>query len=218
MTAGVASPRLLRAGLLLAAAAAAALFAPRPAGADSLWSRRERKAAFLFEDNRGRQVGDVLTVAINEVSNVGNNDKRTLDKTTSFNHLFNFKGDSSAGKSVSRSGSADLNLSGSSERTLKGNAQYSSARTITDFVTANVIDVLPNGNLVIEGYRTRLVAGEERTLRVSGVVRPMDIGAQNTVQSQFIANFQVGYVGHGPDTTFTRYGWFGRAMNFIWPF
>lgn len=212
------SHRPARAALLAAAVAAAALTGPRSAPADSLWSRREHRQAYLFEDNRGRRIGDNLTIAINELSNVGNNEQRTLEKKASFADFFSFKGSSSAGSNVSRSGSADLNLSGASERNLKGNAQYTSTRNFTDLMTVTIIDVLPNGNVVVEGFRTRFVAGEERTLRVTGVVRPADIGSQNTVQSQFVANFQITYVGRGPETQFTRYGWWGRAMNIIWPF
>jgi flagellar L-ring protein FlgH len=211
------SSRLFRAGLLAAAVAAVTLPAPQPAPADSLWSRRERRDGYLFEDTRARQIGDLLTVAINENSNIGNNEQTVLDKTTSFAHAFSYKGDSSSG-STSLKGAADLSLSGSSNRTLNGQAQLTSTRVYTDFMAVTVIDKLPNGNLVVEGHRTRFVAGEERTIRLTGIVRPTDIGFQNTVQSQFIANFQISYVGKGPDTTFNHYGWFGRAINFIWPF
>jgi flagellar L-ring protein FlgH len=209
--------RFFRAGLLGTAVAAVTLPAPRPAPADSLWSRRERRNAFLFEDNRGRQIGDLVTVAVNEVSNINDNETNLLQKTTSMAHTFSFKGDSSS-STTKLQGAADLSLSGSSNRNLNGLAQLSDVRTYTDFITATIIDVLPNGNLVIEGHRTRFVSGEERTLRITGIVRPIDIAAQNTVQSQFISNFQISYVGKGPDTDFNRYGWFGRAMNFIWPF
>jgi flagellar L-ring protein precursor FlgH len=213
----VASSRLFRAGLLAVAVAAVALYDPRPAPADSLWSRKNRRDAFLFEDNRGRQIGDLLTVAINENSNIGNTEQTTLSKTATMAHSFSFKGDSSSGTN-SLKGAADLSLSGSSNRALNGQANLTSVRTYTDAMTVAIIDILPNGNLVIEGHRTRLVAGEERTIRLTGIVRPTDIGAQNTVLSQFVGNFQLSYVGKGPDTQFNHYGWFGRAMNFIWPF
>jgi flagellar L-ring protein precursor FlgH len=209
--------RLFRAGLLAVGIAAITLTDPRAAPADSLWSRRDRRSGYLFEDNRGRQIGDLLTIAINENSNIANNESNVLNKTSSFAHAFSFKGDSSS-TSTKLAGAADLSLTGSSNRTLNGQAQLSDVHAYTDFITVSIIDILPNGNLIIEGHRTRLVAGEERTIRVTGIVRPTDIASQNTVQSQFIANFQISYVGKGPETTFNSYGWFGRAMNFIWPF
>lgn len=210
--------RWFGANLLVAAIMFVVLPVPQPASADSLWSRRQPHVAFLFEDNRGRRVGDVVTIAINESSNNNNNEMSNLNKTTNFAHTFSYKGDSSAGKNVSLSGAADLSLTGSSTRALNGTAYVMDTRSFTDYMTVTVIDVLPNGNLVLEGYRTRLLSGEERTLRITGIIRPEDIGAQNTVQSQFIANFQIHYVGRGPDTTMNSYGWWGKLMNVAWPF
>jgi flagellar L-ring protein precursor FlgH len=209
--------RFFRAGLILALVAAATLPDPGRATADSLWSRRERRQAFLFEDNRGRQIGDLLTIAINETSNIGNNETNILNKTDSMAHVFGFKADSSS-TATSLKGAADLSLTGSSNRTLNGQATLTDVRSYTDAITVSIIDILPNGNLVIEGHRTRFLSGEERTIRVTGIVRPTDIGAQNTVQSQFVGNFQIAYIGKGPDTDFNRWGWWGRAMNFLWPF
>ncbi len=190
----------------------------QPSGGNSLWNRREHRAAFLFEDNRGRRVGDLLTIQVNESTNVADKEARNLDKTASFMNVFNFKGSSSAGKNVSRSGQASLEFDGTSNRKFDGAANYSSNRQFTDQITVVIIDVLPNGNLVVEGYRSRLVSREQRMLRITGIVRPTDIGAQNTVQSQFIGNFQIAYVGRGPETVFTNQSYFSRAMNIIWPF
>jgi flagellar basal body L-ring protein FlgH len=53
---------------------------------------------------------------------------------------------------------------------------------------------------------------------MTGIIRPVDILNGNTVLSQFVSNFSVSYVGKGPETQFTRYGFFGQAMNIIWPF
>ena len=62
------------------------------------------------------------------------------------------------------------------------------------------------------------LSGDERILRISGVVRPIDIGAGNVVESQFIANFQVAYDGKGVETKFTNQGWMSRFVNQVWPF
>ena len=81
-----------------------------------------------------------------------------------------------------------------------------------------VIEVLPNGNLVIEGFRTRVVAREERTIRVSGIVRPRDIGPLNMIQTGAIANFTIESIGRGPETSYTSNGWLGRIFNRVWPY
>jgi flagellar L-ring protein precursor FlgH len=186
--------------------------------ADSIWERRDHRAAYLFEDNRARRVGDLLTVQVNEISNVNEQDKRDMDKATSFTNVLGYKGSSSAGSGVSRAGQLDFNINGSTDRTFKGQAQYQSNRVFTDNITVTVIDVQPNGNLVVEGYRRRMVSGELRTLKITGIVRPVDIGGGNIVQSQYVANFRISYLGKGPETSFANQGYFGKALNLLWPF
>jgi flagellar L-ring protein precursor FlgH len=85
-------------------------------------------------------------------------------------------------------------------------------------MTVVVIGVAPNGNLLVEGYRQRILNREVRSLRVTGLVRPADIGPFNTVQSQYIGNFQVTYVGRGPESNYTNQGWGGRIINALWPY
>ena len=109
-------------------------------------------------------------------------------------------------------------MSNSSSRKFNGSAELSQDRRFQDKMTVTIIDVMPNGNLVIEGTRSRVVAGEARVLRLTGVVRPADIGAFNTVRSQFVSNFKVSYLGRGPESSFVNQGYWGRAMNLLWPF
>lgn len=198
--------------LILAAALVG--IAPIAARADSIWDRRDPRAAHLFQDNRARRIGDVLTVAINEATNANEREQRALDKGNTMKSGLTFSGKTSAGGSAS----GELGLGNDSRRTFSGSAQLSSDRTFADRITVTVIDVLPNGNLVIEGSRSRIVAGERRELRITGIVRPADIGQQNTVQSRFVANFRVIYSGQGPQSNFTKQGWLSRAFNFLWPF
>ena len=86
-------------------------------------------------------------------------------------------------------------------------------------MTVVVKHVLPNGNLVIEGYRKRVVAGEDRMLRVRGVVRPIDIAVNNVVQSQFIANLEIIYTGKGVESAYASPNWWGliyeQALAFL---
>jgi flagellar L-ring protein precursor FlgH len=111
-----------------------------------------------------------------------------------------------------------MNGSNSSDRTFQGSADFASERQLLDQMTLTVVDILPNGNLVIEGYRRRLVQNEMRLLRVSGVVRPNDIEIPNFVESRFIANFNVSYEGSGVESKFTNQGWLGRIGNKVWPY
>jgi flagellar L-ring protein precursor FlgH len=195
----------------------ALLCVPPAVRADSIWSRRTPRYGFLFSDNRARKTGDILTIVIQETSNVNQNEKRALDKATNTTGTFDFTG-STASDNVSRTGKVNFQAANTSDRNFSGSAQFTSGRTFTDRLTVTVVDVLPNGNLVIEGRRTRVVSGERRHLRITGVVRPADLSPANTVFSESVANFRIEYTGRGVDTAFSSQGYLGRLFNFLWPY
>jgi len=111
-----------------------------------------------------------------------------------------------------------LTGSGNSDRELNGTSNLQSNRNLVDNMAVQVIQVMPNGNLVVEGFRTRVVLGEERTIRVSGIIRPDNISINDTIQSQFVANFTLEYFGKGIETSYINHGWWGRIMNKLWPY
>jgi flagellar L-ring protein precursor FlgH len=192
------------------------LISSTSARADSIWLRGAPQSSFLFNDNRARHVGDLLTVVIVENTGIGNDEERNMQKDTATNGTFNFKGDMAG--VTSRSASADFNAGTTSQRLFDGKSKFTSTRQFTDSMTVVVTEVMANGNLVVAGQRKRMLHGEERILRLTGVVRPNDIGAGNTVLSQFIANFQVVYEGRGYESHFIAPGWLERIMNYAWPF
>jgi flagellar L-ring protein precursor FlgH len=186
-------------------------------GADSLWERRNPYYANLFWDTKARRVGDTVTIVLNETTNFQGQETRTLKKNTI--NSANAKLDMNyAAGSKKRAFNGAFNESVNSDRELNGTSNYQSNRNLIDNMAVQVIRVLPNGNLVVEGFRTRVVQGEERTIRLSGIIRPNDIGVNNTVQSQFIGNFTMEYFGKGIETSYTSNGWLGRIMNKLWPF
>ncbi|MBM4076059.1 MAG: flagellar basal body L-ring protein FlgH [Planctomycetes bacterium] len=190
-------------------------FQPGPVQADSIWDRNEHRYAYLFVDNRARRVGDLLTISVKESTGAKNNEERKLAKDTSTSGKFNF-----AGKTTgvgSKSAAADVSSNQTSDRKFQGSAEYESDRRLLDQTTVTVVDVLPNGNLVIEGFRERVITNETRLLRISGIVRPNDIGIGNIVESRFIANLKISLDGAGAETHFTNQGWLGRRVNKIWP-
>lgn len=204
--------RYLLFGLVLAAC-----LCPSGTRSESVFDRRDRRAAYLFVDNRGRQIGDVLTLVINENTDIDQKENRALDKSSKAGGKWSFASawtDGSADKAAGGSFQGDA----SSNRSFDGEANFSSQRDMSDRMTVEIIDVLPNGYVVIEGFRTRIISGEERTMRVSGLVRPADVSVTNLVQSQFVAKMKISYVGKGVDSRFVNQGWFSRAMNKLWPF
>lgn len=187
-----------------------------PAFADSIWDRRDQRSGYLFMDNRARRVGDLLTIVVNESTGATNTEQRKLQKDTAASGKFDFAGKTSG--VGSKSAAASVSADQSSDRSFNGSAQFQSNRQLLDDMSVIVVDILPNGNLVIEGSRERRVSNETRLLRVSGIVRPNDIEITNTVNSQFIANFKIVYEGGGVESRFTNQGWLGRTTNKLWPF
>jgi len=181
--------------------------------AESIWERRSDRSAYLFRDNRARRVGQLLTVRINESTFIDNDEERTLEKDTTSSFLLDVAGAFRQGNF-----NMDTNSKLNSNRKFDGESELESDRRFIDDITVTVVDILPNGNLVIEGSRRRMVANECRMLRVAGAVRPDDIGLGNIVESRHIANFQISYEGGGDESTFINQGGGGRLMNWLWPF
>lgn len=197
----------LRLLLLLTACCAA------PVDAQSIWQHRLPERVSLVADTAARNVGDLVTIVIRENTNVDNIDQRSLGRKDEANFGFGFSSSGDVGQSA-----GDFEYSQNAGRKFNGQSQYLVEQDFADRLTVQVLDVLPNGNLVIGGRRRRLVSGEMRTLVISGTVRSIDISANNTVLSQYIANFKICYEGDGPESHFSNQGWAGRFLNKIWPF
>ena len=200
--------------LMLAALVGGSLFliaADLPA--QSLWQQRDKRKAFLFHDLKARCVGDILTIAIDEETDVANSDTRGMSKqtATSANAGFAYAGNPSSGAA-----SAQFNVD--SDRDFAGDVNFSSDRQFQDRFSVTVVDVLPNGNLVVAGVRNVWVEGDQKRLSVSGIVRAYDIREDNSVQSSSVADLRIFYEGVGPESHFTNQGWLGRRVNKFWPF
>lgn len=198
--------RFVWAGLALALGALAV------GRADSLWERRDPRYAFLFQDNRARGVGDTLVVTIAENTVANEQDQKTLARTTSGSGQVQFFDPLRTAAGNNNGGSNTLTQfpSQTTNYQFAGSAQNTVSRVFTDRMAVTVVDVMPNGNLVVEGYRSRVVAGEERVLRITGIVRPADIGVGNVIPSGSVANFRISYLGRGPATRNNKQGFLTR--------
>ena len=185
--------------------------------ANSLWRQGARS---FFKDQRARQVGDVLTVdvTIADQAQLNNQSSRTRDNEEGFGvggffGLENQLDDLLPG-AVDEDNLVDLD-SGSSST---GRGAVSRNEDIRLNVAAVVVQVLPNGNLVIQGRQEVRVNFEVRELYVAGVVRPEDISPTNTVSHQQIAELRVAYGGRGhiTDVQQPRYG--QQVLDVILPF
>ena len=216
-TAANRSARALLTGTVTLGSLAVTLALPSVAQSESLWDRHIPEKSYLFYDTKARYVGDRVTIVVTQSTGVDNREDRGMDKSTSASGILDFA--SAAGGGFGTQGAeAGLDFSATSNRKFEGGANYSANQAFNDRVTATVMDVLPNGSMVISASRTVRVAGEERTLVLTGVIRGLDIGPDNTINSRYISDLQLVYESSGPSQKFTRQGWLGRVTNKIWPF
>lgn len=186
------------------------------AEAGSIWARRDKKMKDMYADDVARNIGDVLTIKINEDSTVDNKATRTLEKKTKRDAQFNGK----VGIEHLITDVPAVTLGAGDEYTnnLDGKADYKDERSFVDYITVVIIDVMPNGNLVVAGTRERKIAGDIQTIEVSGIVRTEDISFDNIVESRRVANFQIVTKNDGISAPFTRPNWLGRFFDKIWLF
>lgn len=198
-----------------------------PAAGDSLWRHPTEPAFSWFADIKARHVGDIVTVLIKEETKAKTDQTRSQTKTTSglaniirifgdlSSSILGIKGYDSTGKSTS---TPDPQTQWKSERKFDASAVAESKENLELRVSAIVKEVLPNGTLLIEGYREISRDGDMRRIYVAGLVRPQDIAADSTVYSERIAEARVRYESGGSAAATKNRGWGGRFMDMIWPF
>ncbi len=184
---------------------------------NSLW--RQGSRAF-FKDQRARQVGDLVTVKVRvtdraELQNQTSRSRRAADGMG----VPNFFG--AEGTQLSRilpGAEADALVKTESNTSTQGQGSVRRSEQLTTNVATVVNQVLPNGNLVIEGKQEIRINFEIRELIVAGVVRPEDIESDNTIDSTKIAQARIAYGGRGQitDVQQPRYG--QQVMDILLPF
>jgi len=185
---------------------------------DSIWGRRDKNMRALYADDVARQIGDVLTIKITEDSKVDNKAKRDLQKETSRSTDFSGElGITTTGHNLLPRMPGFTMQAASSDK-LTGKADYKDERSFVDAVTVVVVDIMPNGNLVIMGTRNRDIAGDVQDIEISGIVRPSDVAFDNTVSSEKVADFRIVSKNAGVAEPYNRQGWLGRMFDVVWPF
>ena len=199
--------------MLIAIAAIQMLLLSDGLQAGSIWAKREKDRKTVYADDVARHIGDVLTIVISEDSKVDNTAKRDMQKDTARTSAFD--GNLGIGKILPNIPGFTMDSAGSDQ--MKSKADYKDERSYTDRVSVIVMDVLPNGNLMVVGSRDRQIGGDIQTIEVSGIVRPSDVAYDNTVKSQQVANFRIVTKNSGISAPYTKPGWLGRIVNVIWP-
>jgi len=174
----------------------------------------------LYKDSRARQVGDIVLVKIVETSS-GKKDANTAVERKSkisggIAGLFGFEKWLANKNSNFTPSTSSLDAALNSK--VDNQAETDRNDNMTATISARVTDVTPDGNLVVRGYREIRVNNETQYIILSGMVRPEDIAADNTVLSSYIADARIEYNGVGVLSDKQQIGWLARALDVIWPF
>ncbi|MBI5849270.1 MAG: flagellar basal body L-ring protein FlgH [Nitrospirae bacterium] len=197
---------------------------------NSLW----HDTASLYEDRKARRLNDLVT--INVVENITASGKATTktsrDSSSGFamtdlfgmNKDFNiqnlplikdfYKGNSAAGPQLPFTPS----LSGTATSAFDGKGDTSREGKLIGTITAKVVEVMPNGTLVLESRKDTTINKEKQTLVLRGMIRPDDILPDNSILSSYVADAQIFYVGQGVLQEKQSPGWLTRIMDQVWPF
>jgi flagellar L-ring protein precursor FlgH len=181
----------------------------------SLWEP-DNGRAFMFEDRRASRVGDIVIVQIVEQHSGSKTANTKSDRSAKFG----------AGASGGIFDLTDLlgdfrnlfNADVTSTNEFEGDGSTSRQDSLTGTIAAQVVEVLPNGDLRIQGKRRVKVNNETQTMMIAGIVRRIDLDTQNTVLSSAVANADISYTGLGAVDDVQTPGWAVRAFNWITPF
>ena len=179
----------------------------------SLWTD---SGASYYEDVRARKVGDIVTITVSEKAEASKQASTKTGRSKDLSGDLSFSGLTAGGNVImdtlqsGYSGKFDTNFNGTGTSTRKD--------SMTTYMTATIVEVLPNGNFAIRGSRWTKVNEELQQIVLEGVIRPMDISRQNEILSQKIADAKIFFVGKGPVSNQTRPGWLMRIFDAVNPF
>ena len=166
----------------------------------------------LFEDRRARFVGDTMTITIAENTTASKKSNNKLDRSSSnvasISSMTRLPGQSALG----------LDLNTSTANAFEGKGDAANNNVFSGSITVTVIDVFPNGNLLVSGEKQLSISNEQEFVRLSGVVNPSFVDASNTISSLKVADARIEYNSSGQLNDGMIMGWLGRAFLSVLPF
>jgi len=156
-------------------------------------------------------VGDLITIALTENTNASKSATTTTNKESSV--------EMPLPTILGRTGNRIFDNEIEAARDFSGSGDSAQSNRLSGTITVSVVDVYPNGNLLVRGQKNMWLNQGEEYVQVSGIVRPEDIAADNTVPSTRVANARIAYAGTGALADSNAQGWLSRFFNSpIWPF
>ena len=199
---------------IIVAALFTALAASSPA--QSLW--HDGASHPMYADKRGTSVGDILTIVVQENTAANKNNETATEKQSSLTAaITSFLFSPGASAALTKGGQLPA-MAYNSDAKHVGKGAINNSESIVAHVAVKISDVLPNGNLVIEGRRETSFAGEHQTIILRGVVRADDVAADNTVLSYNVADATIQIIGKGSVSDSQNKGWFTRIWDELNPF
>ena len=166
----------------------------------------------LFEDRRARYVGDTMTISISENTSASTKSNTSVSRSTSTSAsvptLTGLPGKSLQG----------IGLEASSANSLAGKGDAAANNVFTGTITVTVIEVLPNGNLLVSGEKQVSIGTGTEYIRLSGIVNPFFINAANTINSAYVADARIEYKESGAISEAQVMGWLARFFMSFLPF
>lgn len=192
--------------------------------ANSLWN----DSLNIFEDRKAKRLNDLVTINIIEsLSGSGKADTGTSRDSSAKYEVANVLGMNTDFNLHNAFGIKDLykgtnvfepKIEASGKSSFKGKGDTNREGELVATITAKIVEVLPNGNLILEARKELTINEETQILVLAGMIRPDDIDADNTVMSDKIADARIYYVGNGVIQDKQKPGWLVRVIDNVWPF
>jgi flagellar L-ring protein precursor FlgH len=192
---------------------------PRPPADYSNGSVWQSTSSGLTNDLKARRKGDTLTIVISEIASASKEAKTDTSRDSSVSvGIPALLGLEKSG--FVKNNFADLAklISASTNTSFEGAGSTSRQENLRATITARVVDVLPSGNLMIEGRRNIRVNEEDQIIVLEGTVRSRDIAQDNTVNSIYVADARISYSGRGIISDRQSPGWLMNIIDKVWPF
>ncbi|MFO7724819.1 MAG: flagellar basal body L-ring protein FlgH [Oceanipulchritudo sp.] len=183
--------------------------APAEESNGSLWNKKTVRGG-MYADKIARGVGDILTIVVQEASEISSSKNSSVNKESSISTQIQ--------RLLDNSDEDYPGLAWEVAREFEGGGQLSDSQSAESRLSVVVIDRLPNGNLVVEGMRQMVMANEVNYAVLRGYVRPADIRADNSILSSSIADARIEFVADGALSEAQREGWLSRLYSFLSPF
>ncbi|MGR9115539.1 MAG: flagellar basal body L-ring protein FlgH [Gammaproteobacteria bacterium] len=166
----------------------------------------------LFEDHIARRVGDILTISLQERTNA----KKIADLDTQKDTSIRVVAPMLLGASPATILGQELDTELSTAHEFGGEGEANQSNSLTGNISVTVVEVLPNGNLRVRGEKRVTLNQGDEFIRLSGIVRPVDIDVSNTVPSTLVADATIMYTGSGALADASKMGWLARFFNSPW--